>query len=412
MVAQMRDVAPDQNWNSSFTVTPEQTKSLFHYMFVAVDGSGGVVPGGGIDVSENQRYFGIRAIERGRFTLLQNKMWTDLRAAIGGDEESLDSSMSDDLQGFTVGKKDRVCYASENAARLEANYWDHYGAVCIGALIGIPEAVARWVERMLLPAAGTPFYELERHIEAFDIDRMPAAPQSPQWAGWVAFTGTDVRKLVLDTRVDLMRSCGQGKAFGETYYSDYVAEMRQSLIPGRGGVSVVSDKLRLLCKEFGFPTPDDLANQVRVAQANPGQGMPTEIKIPGLEQLIQVMLAQGFTINPPPAVAVAPNDQAKASEFVERTFNPPAKPENWDIASTPAAQLAEELPLEEGATAANAPTRSLIEKTADEEAFGETAPVAQPVLKCGGSNREGNPCGQKAGHGTDHPGVGNCKDHE
>lgn len=31
--------------------------------------------------------------------------------------------------------------------------------------------------------------------------------------------------------------------------------------------------------------------------------------------------------------------------------------------------------------------------------------------KCGGTNRQGEPCGKGAGAGTDHPGVGNCKHH-
>jgi hypothetical protein len=31
--------------------------------------------------------------------------------------------------------------------------------------------------------------------------------------------------------------------------------------------------------------------------------------------------------------------------------------------------------------------------------------------KCGGTNREGKPCGNGAGKGTDHQGVGNCKNH-
>lgn len=31
--------------------------------------------------------------------------------------------------------------------------------------------------------------------------------------------------------------------------------------------------------------------------------------------------------------------------------------------------------------------------------------------KCGGTNRQGQPCGNAAGKGTDHPGVGNCKNH-
>lgn len=408
MVAQMQNTAPEHNWDSSFTVTPEQQKSLFHYMFVGVDGSGGVVPSGGVDVSENQRYFGIRYLQRGRFNLLQNKMWTDLRAALGGDDEPVDGNASDDMQRFVVGRKDRVCYASEIAARLEANYWDHYGAVCIGALIGKPEAVARWVERVLLPQPGTPFYDLQRHIEDFDVDRMPATPDSPQWAGWVAYTNTDVRKLVSDTRMDLMRSCGQGKTFGETYYSDYVAEMRQSLMPGRGGVSVVSDKLRLLCKEFGFPTPDDLANQVRVAQAT--QQMPTEIKIPGLEQLIQLLISQGFTVNPPPAppTPIVANTANPAQPVGADPVTPAA--ENWSVASAPVETLTEELPLEEGAASPSAPTRTLAEKTQEEEPFGGVA-QSQAIAKCGAPNREGNPCGQKAGHGTDHPGVGRCKDH-
>lgn len=31
--------------------------------------------------------------------------------------------------------------------------------------------------------------------------------------------------------------------------------------------------------------------------------------------------------------------------------------------------------------------------------------------KCGGTNRQGEPCGNTAGKGTDHPGTGNCKHH-
>lgn len=35
----------------------------------------------------------------------------------------------------------------------------------------------------------------------------------------------------------------------------------------------------------------------------------------------------------------------------------------------------------------------------------------QPVTKCGGTNRQGQPCGNVAGKGTDHYGSGNCKNH-
>jgi hypothetical protein len=31
--------------------------------------------------------------------------------------------------------------------------------------------------------------------------------------------------------------------------------------------------------------------------------------------------------------------------------------------------------------------------------------------RCNGTNRQGDPCGQAAGWGTDHPGTGNCKHH-
>ena len=34
-----------------------------------------------------------------------------------------------------------------------------------------------------------------------------------------------------------------------------------------------------------------------------------------------------------------------------------------------------------------------------------------PAPKCGGTNRQGEPCGNAAGKGTDHPGAGNCKNH-
>lgn len=34
-----------------------------------------------------------------------------------------------------------------------------------------------------------------------------------------------------------------------------------------------------------------------------------------------------------------------------------------------------------------------------------------PRPKCGGTNRQGAACGNVAGKGTDHPGVGNCKNH-
>lgn len=34
-----------------------------------------------------------------------------------------------------------------------------------------------------------------------------------------------------------------------------------------------------------------------------------------------------------------------------------------------------------------------------------------PSPKCGGTNRQGGPCGNGAGKGTNHPGTGNCKHH-
>jgi hypothetical protein len=34
-----------------------------------------------------------------------------------------------------------------------------------------------------------------------------------------------------------------------------------------------------------------------------------------------------------------------------------------------------------------------------------------PVPKCGGTNRQGDPCGNPAGKGTDHYGSGNCSSH-
>jgi hypothetical protein len=34
-----------------------------------------------------------------------------------------------------------------------------------------------------------------------------------------------------------------------------------------------------------------------------------------------------------------------------------------------------------------------------------------PRLKCGGTNRDGRPCGNAAGKGTDHVGAGNCANH-
>lgn len=33
------------------------------------------------------------------------------------------------------------------------------------------------------------------------------------------------------------------------------------------------------------------------------------------------------------------------------------------------------------------------------------------MKRCGATNRQGNPCGNPAGKGTDHPGYGNCKHH-
>ena len=35
----------------------------------------------------------------------------------------------------------------------------------------------------------------------------------------------------------------------------------------------------------------------------------------------------------------------------------------------------------------------------------------ESVPKCGGTNRQGEPCGNSAGKGTDHYGSGNCKSH-
>ncbi len=350
--------SPQGNWGSSSTPTAEEMKSKFHYLFLAVDGSGGVLPTGGIEVHENKQYFGISAIDRGRFTLIRNKEYVDQRAAIGGEDEVLDNSGMGEVISFVRGAKRRICYAQEIAVRLEANYWDTYGVVSVSSLIGLPEAVTRWIERVLLPRFDVGFYQLRDHVQQFDMDNLPATPATPEWQGWLMMSQTDMRVLVEAVRADVLRSCNQGASFGERYYSDYVAEMRQAMIPGRGGVSIVSPKLRHLCKEFNFPTPDDLANQVKQAQVAGAAVAATEIKIPGLEQLIQMLVTQGFTIN-------APKDaSAPAADM-------PLSPEGgWDTASQPSAPEATvaDAPAEASAAPA-APSKTIAEKMEEVEPF-------------------------------------------
>src|SRR5262249_6306545 len=70
-------------------------------------------------------------------------------------------------------------------------------------------------------------------------------------------------------RDELAASCVLGESFIRTFYDDYVAEMRQAANPaGKGGIAVISPKLRSVAQELGLPIPDRLASQVAEARVN------------------------------------------------------------------------------------------------------------------------------------------------
>lgn len=393
------DEQAQQNWARSQTVTPDLDKSLYHYLFLPIDLSGGMVDGGGLDISHSVMTSGLTIIRRGRFQLVKDKAWVNPRAPLGGDGAEVGDDEREIGQPFTVGKRTEIAHAQDIAYMLTSGTYRDSGFVVVGALTGIPEAVARWVELVLLPAKVGGVVELHRHLEEFDIVEMPEFPDSPQWQGWRLSTGILPSALVSQVRRELLTACATGENFMRTFYSDQRSEMQQAMVPGgKGGLSRITEKLRLFIKELGLEPLDGLAATAeRSRAAFEAAAMPTTLQLPAeLTDMFKLLLAQGFQITPPAAAASAP---------VPAT-------ENWASASeTQAPQAAEPGgPEEETPTTKLDPAVAGETKTVEQKSKDET-PFAG-VAKCGAPKADGSgTCSQSAGRGTDHPGTGHCNVH-
>jgi hypothetical protein len=372
---------PVQDWSSSFTVTSEYQKSLYHYLFCPVDHSLGKVPGGGIDVSQNVMYYGFRNVPRLKFRLVRNKDWTDPRAPIGGEDlESGGGAAPDSAQPFVAGPKKYVNFADDIAYNIE-NVYQTAGVAVLRPLVGVPEPVARWIEwALLLREPVRDVLELQERFSVFDPQRdLPAAPSTPQWQGWILSSGKDLYQMAGEIAQRVLQSAQLGEAFMRSYYDDYVAEMRQALNPGgKGGIDFVSPKLRAIARELRLPTPDNVADyirQARVAETGTAQlSLPPE-----LTDLIRQVLSGGLVPAPAPAVASAPVQVAPEPQKV------PTPAEDW-TATAPlplqpetAEQHDAEVELDQVATPAEGtPAATIAEKTAEETPFGADDPPTTP----------------------------------
>jgi len=376
----------EEAWGRSRPVQQEVNKSLIHYLFLPVDLSAGNVPGGGLDVSHTVMNTGLRIIRRGGFTLVQDKAWMNPRAPIGGDAAEVGDDEREMGQPFTVGKRQESAFAQDIAYGLATRTYLESGLIVVARLTGVDEPVARWVEQVLLPPKVGGILELHQHLERFDIANMPQFPDGIRWQGWRMSTGTVPEELVTSVRKELLLSCANGERFLRAYYADQRSEMQQAMVPGgRGGLSKVTDKLRLFAKELGLEAPDGLAAQAERVRAGYEAAAPVAAQLqlpPELSQVLTMLLSQGFKVTPPDA----PQDQAPIAE-------------NWTTAKTSA--------LPETLAEDQKPTGTLQTPIPVEDE--DETPFA---AKCGAPKTDGSGnCTQPAGSGTDHPGTGRCRFH-
>lgn len=387
MSANAQSYIPEEpGWDGgSRPVTTDVNKSLLHYLFLPVDLSAGQVSGGGLDVSHTVMTTGLRIIGRGRFTLVQDKAWLNPRAPLGGDAGEVGNDERDVGQPFTVGKRMESAYAEDIAYGLATRTYLDTGLIVVSRLTGIDEPVARWVESVLLPPKPGGILEIHRHLEELGIGDMPPFPEGVKWQGWRMSTGIVPEELVISVRRELLVSCATGETFIRGYYNDQRSEMQQAMVPGgRGGLSKVTEKLRLFAKELGLEAPEALAAAAERIRSGLEAAGPVAAQLqlpPELTEMFKALLVHGFTLTPPAAPAAA-------APIAENWTEPAHSPQRAEIDEdqTPTTPLGR-TPL------------------ADED---ETPFPA----KCAADKTNGEKCKQKAGHGTDHAGTGRCRDHD
>lgn len=391
MSADAQPYMPDEpGWDKGLRpVAQEVNKSLIHYLFLPVDLSAGEVPGGGlkINVANTIMHTGLRVIRRGRLTLVQDKAWTNPRAPLGGDGAEVGDDEREIGQPFTVGKRIESAYAQDIAYGLSTRNYSDSGLIVVESLTGIEEPIARWVESVLLPDSVGGILELHQHLDRFNIADMPQFPDGVRWQGWRLSSGIVPEALVINVRKELLLSCATGETYIRAFYSEQRAEMQQALVPGgRGGLSKVTEKLRLFARELGLEAPDHLAAAAERVRAGYEAAAPiaTQLQLPPeLTEMFKLLLSQGYTVKPPEApIAAAPIA------------------ENWTEPKSPhGAEIQPNIPAEPS------PTEEVVTSLTDED---ET-PFA---VKCGAPKADNSgPCTQPAGFGTDHPGTGRCRYH-
>jgi hypothetical protein len=396
----------DRDWSNEAHLTEVQLKSRPHYLFVGIDDSAGRVAGGGIDVSRDILYHGLKAIYAGRLTRVENKSWIDPRAVLGEDEGDqvgggAVSLEPDDARAFQVGKKQKWSYAAEIAGLL----WNaHYrtGARVINRLTGVYPAIHKWVEHVLLaPAYGKGVLERRAWLEAFDESKIPAPPSDANWQAWLLMTRTDPVELVMSVRSECLEACATGETYVRQFYDEYVAEMRGALIPGRGGLSFVSSKLRLVSKELGLPVPEELAAEASRVQA---QGGTLQLQMPDdLKQMLQAAIGGGQSRGNFADPRLTEEFEAflawrRSQGVAQMVSAPPAAgpsvaDSDWSNPAAPPAQSPQAAEIDEEAAAIEpervTDTRTIAEKSAGEEAFNPDgdASTSRPAIPRGEGGR-------------------------
>lgn len=311
---------PYNDFSAGRATAVDPTKDYRHWVFLGVDHSAGKLKAGaiprieqrsgievrgGLDLGDESRLYGIRYIHRGWPTEILTHDVFNPRGVISRDDAQ-DAQDDDDAKAgvkFSVGRTAERGWANDLAWSLQSNDRLGLGITVLQSSLDVPRAVMYWVASGLLgPVRDLSVLKKQDWLRNFDPERhLLPVPQDRAWQGWLLLNADGVHpfdylyRLALKIRDECLESCIKGEAYAQGYYDSYVAEMREALIPGHGGLRKVSDALRICCAELELPTPEDLARQVAVAQAqqaaNQLVGSPQSSQPAELIEILRILVA-------------------------------------------------------------------------------------------------------------------------
>lgn len=371
----------------------------------------GVEIRGGFDIGDDgARLFGFKIVHRGWPTEVLTWDTPNPRGVISRDDAQ--NTMDDDDSAsikFSVGRTTERQWARDLAWNLQSSDRLNLGIRVLESALDLPRGVMYWIAAgLFLPVRDLSVIKKQAWLRDFDPSQhLLPIPNDNAWRGWLLMSARDkdpedyLYDLTLSIRDTALESCVAGEAYCQSFYDGYIAEMREALIPGQGGLRKVTDSLRMVCQELELPTPEDLARQVAIAQAQAAasqvvgqQSIGGEMRLPSqLMQVVELILAREAAQGAPKQVAIDPDnfpqyevwlaEKKKAKAGVEpaepadspTTFSDfsasssGAVPES--VVKTPAADEPATLTDEAGA---GPQSRTLREKAKDEAPFAAKPP--------------------------------------